>query len=311
MFTLKTSGLQLLRSYLVLLAREQSLACTRFYLRQFLPDPERIISGQTQPDHSPNRKNISYLGVNVVLKTMEKRMRKTVLGITFILLSMGIGSCGLIGGEEPEAEQSSDAPAEQSFPSASPELPSPPAAKVVLTRPTNPDERLRVVKSGRSDPFAEIVPTVIPDNSSPRTIPTNSNPRPSSPSTVKVSKPSNGSNPAKPSSSSPSTKPNTAKPGKIVLPTLPKPEVAQGVKVTGVLNLGGRPKAILKAPGEKSTRTVGVGERIANGQVLVKSIILNPAAPVVVLEQSGMEVRVGVGQDPIALASADKDNAKK
>lgn len=231
-------------------------------------------------------------------------MRKTVLGITFILLAMGVGSCGLIGGDdEVDVVQSADTSSEQSFPSASPEIPSPPAAKVVLTRPTNPDERLRVVKSGRSDPFAEIVPTVLPNNSPPRTTPSQEQ----SPSTVNVprSSPTSSGTP-----STASTKPSTT-PGKIVLPTLPKPEVAQGVKVTGVVNLGGRPKAILKAPGEKAARTVGVGERIANGQVLVKSINLsNPAAPVVVLDQSGMEVRVSVGQEPIALASADKDQNK-
>lgn len=240
-------------------------------------------------------------------------MRKTILGVTLILLSMGIASCGGAEGDEPEAEKTSETPTEQAFPDASPEIPSPPAAKVVLTRPTNPDERLRVVKSGRSDPFAEIVPAVVPNTSSPRTAPSQSRPS----STVNVPKattPQASSTPKSSSSSTPSipsTKPSTT-PGKIVLPTLPKPEVAQGVKVTGVINLGGRPKAILKAPGEKSTRTVGVGERIANGQVLVKSINLsNPAAPVVVLEQSGMKVRVSVGQEPIALASADKDKDEK
>lgn len=238
-------------------------------------------------------------------------MRKTVLGITFILLSMGLGSCGLMGGDdEVDVVQSADTSPEQSFPSASPEVPSPPAAKVVLTRPTDPDERLRVVKSGRSDPFAEIVPTVTPNNAPSRSVPpsSNSQERPRPASTVNVPKPDRT---LPTSSGTPSTKPNTASPGKIVLPTLPKPEVAQGVKVTGVVNLGGRPQAILKAPGEKATRTVGVGDRIANGQVLVKSIILNPSAPVVVLEQSGMEVRVGVGQEPIALAAADQDNDKK
>lgn len=237
-------------------------------------------------------------------------MRRTVLGVTFILLSMGIGSCGLIGGDEPDVEQSSEPPSEQSFPSASPEeIPTPPAAKVVLTRPTNPDERLRVVKSGRTDPFAAIVPTVIPGSTNSRpltsTPKSESNPRsqvrPSS--TVKLPKPGPSTKPLTSSTSKPS------QPSKIVLPTLPKPEVAQGVKVTGVINLGGRPRAILKAPGEKATRTVAVGERIANGQVLVKAITLG-ASPVVVLEQSGMEVRVGVGQEPIALAAAP-DKSKK
>jgi len=238
-------------------------------------------------------------------------MRRTVFGVTLILLSMGIGSCGLIGGEdEPEVIKSADTTSEQSFPSASTKSPSSaPVAKVVLTRPTNPDERLRVVKSGRSDPFAAIVPRVFPNNSSPQSESSsessNFREQESSPR-INISSPKSGA-PTQPSvSKSPKSSVSPGNPpNKIVLPELPKPEVAQGVKVTGVVNLGNQPRAILKAPGEKTTRTVSAGEYIANGQVLVKSIVLsNPAAPIVVLEQSGMEVRVGVGQEPVALAAA-------
>jgi hypothetical protein len=235
---------------------------------------------------------------------MEKRMRRTVLGVTFILLSLGVGSCGLIGGDDADVEESAESPSEQSFPSPSPEIPTPPSAKVALTRPTNPDERLRIVKSGRSDPFADIVPPILPGSE----VPNSSSPG-NSPTTVTLPKPGSTlqlASPSKPGTSSSAVKPGIL-PGKIVLPTLPKPEVAQGVKVMGVVVVGSQPQAILKAPGEKATRTVGVGERIANGQVLVKAINLsNPAAPVVVLEQAGREVTVGVGQQPLALASDTK-----
>lgn len=239
-------------------------------------------------------------------------MRRTVFGVTLILLSMGIGSCGLIGGEdEPEVIESADTSSEQSFPSASTKSPSPAAAKVVLTRPTNPDERLRVVKSGRSDPFAAIVPRVFPNTSSPQPESSNGRGQESSPR-INVSSPKSVTLPQPSSSKSP--KPSVSSgnpPDKIMLPELPKPEVAQGVEVTGVVNLGNQPRAIIKAPGEKTTRTVSAGEYIANGQVLVKSIMLsNPAAPIVVLEQSGMEVRIGVGQEPIALAAANGKDKK-
>ena len=194
-------------------------------------------------------------------------MRQTVLGLSLVLLSAGMGSCGLIGGDEPDVvEQSSETPSAQSFPSASPEVPSSPAAKVALTRPTDPNERLRVVKSGRTDPFAAIVPAVSLDNSSPPNSapsgsdnqegPTPSNSGTQSPTaTVKVPKPGSSTPPSASKPGTLSPKPGTLSPkpgtpaGKIVLPTLPKPEVAQGVKVTGVVNLGNRPQAIIKAPG--------------------------------------------------------------
>lgn len=236
-------------------------------------------------------------------------MRITALGVTFILLSLGIGSCGLIGGEDADVEESADSPSAQSFPSPSPEIPTLPSAKVALTRPTNPDERLRVLKSGRSDPFADIVPPILPGSAVPSSGSPNSSSPGNSATTVMLPKPGStpqAGNPSNPGNSSSAVKPGIS-PGKIVLPTLPKPEVAQGVKVMGVVVVGSQPQVILKAPGEKATRTVGVGERIANGQVLVKAINLsNPAAPVVVLEQAGREVTLGVGQQPLALAADTK-----
>ncbi|MEB3213557.1 MAG: hypothetical protein VKL39_19565, partial [Leptolyngbyaceae bacterium] len=65
----------------------------------------------------------------------------------------------------------------------------------------------------------------------------------------------------------------------------------QSVEVTGVVNVGGIARAIVTVPNEGGGRTVGVGDRIANGQVLVKRIDIGTGGdPVVVLEQNGVEV---------------------
>lgn len=82
------------------------------------------------------------------------------------------------------------------------------------------------------------------------------------------------------------------------LPKLPEPTLAQGVEVTGVVEVGGVPQAILKAPNE-SSRYVRAGQRVSNGQVLVKRIEMNRGpAPVVILEQYGIEVARQVGEKP-------------
>ncbi|MBD2744220.1 hypothetical protein [Coleofasciculus sp. FACHB-1120] len=84
------------------------------------------------------------------------------------------------------------------------------------------------------------------------------------------------------------------------LPPLPEPNLARSVEVTGVVQVGGQPQAIVKVPNEPS-RYVGVGQRLSNGQVLVKRIeVNNGASPVVILEQYGREVARRVGEKPIA-----------
>jgi hypothetical protein len=61
--------------------------------------------------------------------------------------------------------------------------------------------------------------------------------------------------------------------------------------VTGVVQLGGAAQAIVKAPNEPSSRNVQAGERLSNGEVLVKRITADQGmSPVVVLEQNGVEV---------------------
>ncbi|MDP8963368.1 MAG: hypothetical protein M3O33_05145 [Cyanobacteriota bacterium] len=82
------------------------------------------------------------------------------------------------------------------------------------------------------------------------------------------------------------------------LPTLPEPTLARGIEVTGVIEVGGVPSAIVQAPNEPS-RTVRAGDRLSNGQVLVKRIEMNRGpTPVVVLEEFGQEVARQVGDSP-------------
>lgn len=94
--------------------------------------------------------------------------------------------------------------------------------------------------------------------------------------------------------------PPVTPPPKVVpeLPKLPEPTQAQGVEVTGVVEVGGVQMAIVKVPNEPD-RYVREGQRIANGQVLVKRIETNRGPnPVVILEQYGVEVARGVGETP-------------
>jgi hypothetical protein len=82
------------------------------------------------------------------------------------------------------------------------------------------------------------------------------------------------------------------------LPQLPQPDLARNVEVSGVIQVGNLTQAIVKAPNEPGSRYVKVGQRLSNGQVLVKRIEMNDSFPVVVLEQYGIEVPIKVGDKP-------------
>lgn len=100
----------------------------------------------------------------------------------------------------------------------------------------------------------------------------------------------------------------TLRPGTLVQPTaptiaalpqLPQPTLAQSVEVSGVIQVGAETRAIVKAPNEATSRYVTVGQRLSNGQILVKRIEMNTGSePVVVLEQYGIEVARRVGDKP-------------
>ncbi len=74
-------------------------------------------------------------------------------------------------------------------------------------------------------------------------------------------------------------------------PPPPSTELAKAVEVSGVVQLGPSIVAIVRAPEEPTSRNVQVGERLANGKVLVKRISVGIAGnPTVVLEENGVEV---------------------
>jgi hypothetical protein len=74
--------------------------------------------------------------------------------------------------------------------------------------------------------------------------------------------------------------------------------LATAVEVTGVVYVNGRAQAIVKAPNEGTSRYVRVGQRLSDGQVLVKRIEINSGSdPVVVLEENGVEVPKVVGEN--------------
>lgn len=193
---------------------------------------------------------------------------------------------------------------------------------------TNSDVRARQIQKGRKDPFALIpvqprvqLPPIIPSpglNAPPLQLPPlppipparnrgnnggggrvgigGTGRRPTVPKPPARTRPLPGNN--RPGVAA-GTNPGSVPPAPFLpkLPPLPEPTLARNVEVTGVVEVGGVPQAIVKAPNESSSRYVGVGQRLSNGQVLVKRIEMNDSAsPVVILEQYGREVAKRVGE---------------
>ncbi|NDJ16677.1 hypothetical protein [Myxacorys almedinensis] len=190
-----------------------------------------------------------------------------------------------------------------------------------LLQSTDPLERARQVqaginKKGQNDPFSGLPPVLsfnlpVSNNSSPQT---NSDGLPSLPKfpvAPEVLPPmptvATVGSTASPSSSLSSGKSGSTKPAIAALPPLPQPTLAEAVEVSGIIVVRGMPQAIVKAPNESTSRYVGAGQRLSNGQILVKRIEMNGGSdPIVVLEQNGIEVSRGVGEKatPVQAASA-------
>ena len=85
------------------------------------------------------------------------------------------------------------------------------------------------------------------------------------------------------------------------LPPPPPPDttIADGIEVSGVVQVGSQKQIIVKVPTEVTSRYVKIGQSLANGKVLVKRVSLNKGAvPIVVFEQSGVEITKEVGSKP-------------
>lgn len=128
-----------------------------------------------------------------------------------------------------------------------------------LTPPTDPDQRRKEISEGRPDPFA-----LIPLKSG----------------RIKPSEQNTNTVDNNPNQDTPTQTAN----------------LAEEVVVKGVVKVSGNTQIILKAPNEQFTRYVPLGQYVSDGKVLVKGVKLNFDPPVVVLEQSGIEVLKQVGQ---------------
>ncbi|PSB30155.1 hypothetical protein [Stenomitos frigidus] len=81
-----------------------------------------------------------------------------------------------------------------------------------------------------------------------------------------------------------------------VLPPLPSAALANAVEVSGVVVVGKVTQVIVKAPNEVSSRHVQTGQRLSNGQILVKRVEMSDGAePIVILEENGIEVAKTIG----------------
>ncbi len=189
-----------------------------------------------------------------------------------------------------------------------------------LLKSTDPAERAKQVQAkinkSSKDPFSSLPPVIsfkTPAGNEAR--PSDPEPNPGGGQSPSGSMPPVNTPAPRPSipdfprvATKPSPKPTVigrplgANPPKIaVLPPVLEPTLAKAVEVTGVVIINGVPQAIIKAPNEATTRYVQAGQRLSNGQILVKRIEMNGGSdPVVILEQNGVEVSRAVGEKPPA-----------
>jgi len=230
----------------------------------------------------------------------------------------------------PQAQAPAPAPAPAAQPFNQPTVPQSAPGSSALIQSTNVSERVRQVSSGRQDPFAVV--QVAPVIERPQTAAGAAGQVPSRPANASgggtagagatAGRPSGaaaGGTAARPGAGStrpgasarpggaggaasgasgarPGTPAKPQPPAIAALPPLPQPTLAQAVEITGVLEAAGSSQAIVRTPDAPSGRYVSVGQRLMDGQVLVKRIEMRGSEPVVVLEQDGVEVAKRVGE---------------
>ncbi len=88
-----------------------------------------------------------------------------------------------------------------------------------------------------------------------------------------------------------------------------EPTLAQNVVISGLIEVDGRPKLIVEAPEESSSRYVEVGQYLSNGQILVKRIEMHHfPTPLVILEQSGIEIAKAIGEKTEELSASNSND---
>lgn len=262
-------------------------------------------------------------------------MRQSLSVAIITVMALSLGGCDLFGGDDtPTAEESPAespvviSPVPEASPEANPadpdELPEVPVDPEVATLPrdldlipsTNPDQRVQAIERERNDPFSLIpttpsvaittTETARPGQTSPgatpspggqspnrRTAtnqPTNRLPGGQSPNNQSPNRSPGGLAPI------PNLVPQNPSTPTAVAPPPPQPVLARAVEVMGVVQIGSVPYAIVSAPNESSSRYVREGQRLSDGQVVVRRIEMNGPEPVVVFEQYGIEVITAVGE---------------
>jgi hypothetical protein len=251
-------------------------------------------------------------------------MRQVSLIAASIGLVLFLGGCSSEGGDA--VSQETPAAPEQSAPAASPDTSpeqSPSAATSAPARPnrprgiapadlinsTNPDQRLRSIQSNRPDPFS-LVPTA-PDVTITREIRDSGNGQSTASSGAGNSSGGSSSSGSRRSPGTQAMLPQ-AIPALPDIPRLPRPlpaalapqpELARAVSVSGVVQIGSVVYAIVDAPDEPSSRYVQVGQRLSNGEIIVRRIDMNGSDSSVILEQAGMQVVRRVGDVPVTPAA--------
>ncbi|OKH20511.1 hypothetical protein NIES593_18535 [Hydrococcus rivularis NIES-593] len=218
-----------------------------------------------------------------------------ILSIATVALSIvGCSSSQPSGSNQAQQPQATETPQPASSPSpaaATPEAEKSSQPKtaekkesvVGLIPSTNPAQRRQKIAQGRKDPFAFVPVKPTPKLNPQQLQPQSNTPQPPTASSPQPSAPS-------PFGSSPT-------PIRPPAPLPPQPEIAQAVAITGIIDMGGVTQIIVKAPGERASRYVRVGDYLSNGQVRVKRIEnARSATPVVVLEELGQEVYKNVGE---------------
>ena len=156
-----------------------------------------------------------------------------------------------------------------------------------LIQSTNPNERTIGVERTRNDPFAELtIPLIPPEPIIPESDTAN---QPAADAAAQAN--ANAGNAAN-NQGSPVISERQVELGRpeiAALPEIPQPTTARAVRVSGVIEIGGSPYAIVKAPNEIE-RYVRQGERIAGGSVVVKRIDTGSIEPRVILVENGIEV---------------------
>ena len=191
------------------------------------------------------------------------------------------------------------------------ELPSPKAttpsspASAELVKNTQAEARLAQLETGRYDPFSGVVARRQPAPAAPQ-------PAPAAPSALPTAPTGQPSALPQPAATQPSPIPvvatspiNPAQAASgtlpsVLVPSQPTPveatPIASRIEISGVVQVDNRTVVIVSVPNEATSRYVGEGEMLANGQVRVKRIEAAPnQEPLVILEQDGQEFSRTVG----------------